>query len=109
MTDDPVDRWTRELRDWARRPARLSPAAARTRVLAGLGAARRRPPWRLVTAGASLAALGLAVALTLGREERPATTAPQPAAASEQMIVHQLSTGTKLYIFVRPGALSDDR
>lgn len=101
MSTDPVDRLTRELRAWARRPPRLSPGAARARVLADLAVDRRRSAWRLLTAGASLAAVALVVALATGRRERPAATVPAPAATSERMIVHQLSTGTRLYIVVQ--------
>jgi hypothetical protein len=110
MTDDGMNRLARELRHWAQRPTRLSPRAARTRVLADLPGSRRRPAWWLVTAGATLAAGALALVLVIGRRQEPiAVTPPTPAAtAAQRTIVHQLSSGTKLYIVMRPATAADE-
>ena len=49
----------------------------------------------------------LAVALIIGRPGEPVIEPPPAAAAAQRMIVHELSSGTKLYIVVRPGAAAD--
>lgn len=107
MSDDGAGRFARELRAWARRPTRLSPQAARTRVLAELAESGRRPAWRWITAGATLAAAAAALILVVGRRPEP-TAPPTPAAADQRTIVHQLSSGTKLYIVMRPEVPADD-
>ncbi len=109
MSDRDLDHLARELRRWARRPGSLSPRAARTRVVAGLPRRRRRPVWRLVTGGVALAATALALALVVDRPREP-VPGPAPAIESDQrMIVHQLSSGIKLYVVVRPDFASEDR
>jgi hypothetical protein len=109
MTDNGDERLGRNLRRWAKRPTFLSPQAARTRVVAHLPSRRRQPTWRLVAGGGALTATALAVALIIGRPSEPVTGPPQPTVASSQrMIVHELSSGTKLYIVVRPGAAGDE-
>ena len=108
MTGDRGDRLAGELRRWAHRPTRLSPRAARARLLAALPARRRRPSWRVLAAGAA-AAGALALALLVGRGPEPAAVAPPAAAvAAERTIVHQLSSGTRLYIVVRPAVPVDE-
>lgn len=104
MREHGMDRLTDELRRWSRRPTRVSPGTARTRVLARLEAGGRTPAWRLAAAGAALAAGALALVLLVGRSEEPAAEqAAAPATATSQStIVHELSSGTKLYIVVRP-------
>lgn len=113
MTDKGVERLAAELRGWAEHPTTLSPTAARTRVLAHLPAPARRPVWRLA-GGAVLAVsalvliLGVGV-LWVGRRHEPASLPPPPAAEPQQQtIVHQLSSGTQLYIVVQPYRLGDD-
>ena len=109
MTDDGGSGFATELRAWAERPARLSPQAARTRVLARLSAPGRRPAWRLIAAGTALAAGAVALALLVGRPQEPAAPpSPVPAAAADRTIVHQLSSGTRLYIVVRPAVPADE-
>ena len=46
----------------------------------------------------------------MGRREVPAPqlTPPTPAVAAPRTIVHQLSSGTKLYIVMRPAAAADE-
>ena len=104
MSDRDLERLTAELRRWAGRPSCLSPRAARTRVLAHLPSVRRHPDWRLATGGA-LAAAALVMALLVGQRTAPVPE-PRPVTAEidQQTIVHQLSSGTKLYIVVRPDA-----
>ena len=109
MSDRPPDRLTRQLRQWARRPTRLSARVARTRVVARLGARRGRP-WRLITTGATLAAGALALALVLGRPPAPVSeSTPTAAPTAQRTIVHQLSSGTRMYIVVRPRTDLDER
>lgn len=108
MSDQRMDHLVRELRRWAARPGSLPPAAARTRVLARLPGRRRRPVWRLVTGGVALAATVLAVALLVDRPSEPVAGPPPAAESAQRMIVHQLSSGTKLYIVMRPDALNDE-
>ena len=98
------ERLARQLRRWAERPSSLAPAAARTRVLARLPSRRRRPAWRLAAAAGALATIALALALVLGRRPEPLPGPPPAAASAERVIVHQLSSGTTLYIVVRTGA-----
>lgn len=110
MTDERTAKLARELRRWAERPTELSPGKARTRVLARLprhrGSGWRRPGWSLVAAGSALAA-ALALALFLGGRPEPIAEPPAPAArVVQRTIVHQLSSGTKLYIVVRPEAVN---
>lgn len=106
MTDE-MDRVAEQLRRWAERPAPLSPRAARTRVLARLPSRRRRPAWRLAAAGA-LAGLALAMALLVARRDEPVPGAPPSAPAAERLIVHELSSGTRLYIALQPGGGGDN-
>ncbi len=118
MTDRGIERLAAELRRWAERPTDLSPRAARTRVLAHLQDRRRRPSWRLVAGGGALAAGALALVLiavltidrpSIERPDEPVASDSAPAAETGQpTIVHQLSSGTKLYIVMRPDALGDE-
>ncbi|MFQ5349710.1 MAG: hypothetical protein ACE5EG_04615 [Thermoanaerobaculia bacterium] len=108
MSEDRLDELTRELRRWAELPGALSPQAARTRVLAHLPERRRRPLRRLVAAGAVLTATVLVVTLLVGRSSEPISSPPAAAESPQKMIIHQLSSGTKLYIVMRPAAVSDE-
>ena len=111
MSNDPLDRWTEALRRWAARPTRVSPAAARARVLAELDGGRRSPAWRLAAAGATLAAGALALLLLIGRLEEPIPVQPTAApavTAAQRTIVHQLSSGTRMYIVFRPARPAGD-
>jgi hypothetical protein len=113
MTDKGMERLRDELRRWAQRPTSLSPRAARTRVVARLASPRRRPAWRLVSATTALAASALALtlvvgALVIGRQAEPVAGPPPTTAAAQRMIVHQLSSGTKLYIVVQPHTRGDE-
>lgn len=109
MSQDRLDRLAEELRQWTGRPGSLSPRAARTRVLATLPDRRPRPRWGLVTAGAALAALALAAALLVDSPGPPVDrTVPPTADPTHRIIVHQLSSGTKLYIVMRPDSLEDE-
>lgn len=109
MSDKSIERLAEELRDWTERPTALPAAAARARILAHLERRPKLPTWRFAAGSAALAASALALALLIGRREVPSSTGPLPAAAApqQQMIVHQLSSGTKLYIVVEPGAAAD--
>lgn len=108
MTDHDMKRLAPELRRWAERPTALSPRAARARVVAQLPNRRRRPTWRLVGAAGALAATAMIVALVVGRHDEPVIGPPPVAASGQRMIVHELSSGTKLYIVVRPSAAGDE-
>lgn len=108
MSDRDLDPLIRELRRWAERPGSLSPHAARTRVLARLPRRRGWPVWRLVTGGAALAATALAVALVVDRPSEPVPGPPPASESDQKMIVHQLSSGIKLYVVMRPDFASDD-
>ena len=57
-----------------------------------------------------MAATALAVALIVGRPGEPVATPPTAgvAAGARKMIVHELSSGTKLYIVLQPGAAGDE-
>ncbi len=102
MREKRLEQLTGELRHWAERPGSLSPQTARRRVLAHLPDRRRRPFRRLVTAGAALAAIALVVALAVDRSSQPVSTPPLASESAPQTIVHQLSSGTRLYIVIRP-------
>ena len=99
MTDHDADRWARDLRAWAGRPTRLSPQAARARVVAELSERRRRPVWRWSRA---------LLILLVGRRSEPIASPPTAAVAAQRTIVHQLSSGTRLYIVMRPQVPADD-
>lgn len=108
MTSD-LDRLAEELRRWTERPAGLSPRAARSRVLARLPQRDRQPVWRLAAAAGAAAALALALivgALIDDRRGEP-PAAPPAAIQPQRVIVHQLSSGTPLYIVVRPAVAGD--
>lgn len=113
MTGDRTEKLARELRRWAERPTELSPGQARDRVLARLPRRRdrfgwRRPGWQLAAAGSALAAIALALALVVGGRPEPITEPAAPAGrVAQRTIVHQLSSGTKLYIVVRPAAFAN--
>jgi ferric-dicitrate binding protein FerR (iron transport regulator) len=104
-----MDRLTEELRRWAERPAALSPRAARSRVLARLSRRPPRPAWRLAAAAGAAAALALAliVGALIVRHHGEPPAAPPVTAPAQRVIVHQLSTGTPLYIVVRPVVAGD--
>ena len=104
MSERRLEELSGELRRWAERPGSLSPQAARTRVLARLSDRRRRPFRRLVTAGAALAATALVVVLAVDRPSEPVSTPPPASQTAQQTIVHQLSSGTRLYIVMRTDA-----
>ena len=108
MSGRRIDRLAGELRRWAEQPGALSPRAARTRVLAELPGRRRRPSWRLAAGGAALAATALAVALSVGRQREPVAGPPAAAEDGQRTIVHQLSSGTKLYIVMRRPGTNDE-
>ena len=107
MTTD-LDRLAEELRRWAERPAALSPQAARSRVLARLPRRNQRPAWRLAAVGAAAAlALALIVGTLIGHRPEQPPAAPPVAIQPQRVIVHQLSSGTPLYIVVRPVVAGD--
>ena len=108
MTDDRFERLAEEIRRWSERPGSLTPRQARTRVLAHLPERRFRPAWRLLAGGAALAATALAVALLVGGRPEPVVgpTAAAPPVV-QRTIVHQLSSGTQLYIVMRPDAFAN--
>ncbi len=108
MTDQGKKRLSRELRRWAGRPTSLSPRAARRRVLAHLPSRKRHPVWRLVAGGTALTATALAVVLIVDRPSEPVAAPPPATEVAQQMIVHQLSSGTKLYIVMRPNVAGDE-
>jgi hypothetical protein len=102
MREDRLEQLTGELRHWAERPGSLSPQTAGRRVLANLPDRRRWPFRGLVTGGAALAATALVVALAVDRSSEPVSTPPPTSETAHQTIVHQLSSGTRLYIVMRP-------
>ncbi len=104
MSDRDMDRLTAALRRWAERPPSLSPRAAKTRVLAHLPSHRRRTAWRLLAGGGALIATVAALALLVGRQSEPVAVPTTTTASAQRVIVHQLSSGTKLYIVMRPSA-----
>ena len=109
MKDNRFESLAEEIRRWSERPPSLSPRQARTRVLAHLPERRRRPIWRLLAGGATLAAAVLVVMLLVGRPPQPAGGPPVAASPpdAQRMIVHQLSSGTQLYIVMRPDAFAN--
>lgn len=108
MIDKGTERLAGELRRWAGRPTELSPRAAGARVVARLPR-RRRPVWRLATASTALAAAVLALSLVVGRRDEPAGNPPPPISQTTlRTIVHQLESGTKLYIVVQPNGPDDE-
>lgn len=109
MTDQDLAGLTAQLRRWAERPASLSPQIARTRVLANLPSRKNRTAWRLAAAGGALAAIGLALALIVGRQSEPIAAPPPSEANAQRMIVHELSSGTKLYIVMQSKAADQTR
>ncbi len=109
MTDKGIARLTMELRRWSTRPTSLSARTARTRILAHLPHRPRRPSWRFVAGSAAIAASALALVLVIGSRDEPIVSGPEPAAEMPQrMIVHQLSSGTKLYIVMQPSGAGDE-
>jgi hypothetical protein len=97
---------------WTAAPPRLSPAAARTRVLTALASpAPRRRRLRLAPVGALAAVLaallyGMHLAVTMVAVGPPAEPerAPWPPSAlpSRPFVIHRLSTGTPVYVFAVP-------
>ena len=108
MTDERLERFSEEIGRWSERPPTLTPRQARTRVLARLPQSRPRPAWRLVAGGAALAATALVVALLVGGRREPVVGPPAAAPpVVQRTIVHQLSSGTQLYIVMRPDAFAN--
>jgi hypothetical protein len=108
MNDKDKQQLTAELRRWAAHPIALSPRMARRRVLANLPSRMRRPAWRLVVAGAALTATALALAMTIGHRSDSIWVPPPIAETPERMIVHELSSGTKLYIVMQSHDASNE-
>ena len=109
---DPVRDWRAELARWAAAPPQRSAEAARARLVAALDACAVSPrPRRLLAVGVAVIAACLVVLLGRGVVE-VASHAPEtpsvsratgaraerpPAPAPREVIVHTLSSGTRLY------------
>jgi len=112
MTRPGPNRLLSDYATWTAAPPRLSPAAARTRVLAALAStAARRRRFRPASVGVVAAVLAvllygmhLAVNVVTGGPPPAPERArwPPPAPPSRPLVIHTLSTGTPVYVFAAP-------
>lgn len=109
MSDRRLRRFESELRHWAERPPALPAGLARRRVEGHLAVAPRRRGWRLALGSAAAVLAVVALALVLRLPPPPAVPSPAAAAVPERLVVHQLKSGTQLYIVLPPSQPPPDR
>ena len=102
MPGDPMQRFARDLRLWARRPTEASPRAARARLLDAIGSARSElRPWRprLATALVAMAIAAVLFVLIPSREpQKPRAEEP----VTQRYLVVTLASGNQLYVQLSP-------